>query len=381
MQSDYFMAVRRVLSRLFFGVVGTLMLGFLVSPGFGQGTTSDWDGVVGKKVVNRQGVTLGHAADTVLDLEQGRYVGIVVVSPGFLGLGSRVKVVPAGAFTDDGVHRTLVLDVDEVRFKNAPSIKMSKTLGPPDAGQLAAVYRYYGQRPYFSTEIESSPSAGQTREQLGFVERGTKILNLPVDNLQGETLGRIYGFRDLNRRTGRFKGVIIRSYEHGTDGDKIVEPEDLRYNLSFNRVRINNREQSYANTPDFRFLGGGSVLEDEPERPGEPRIVVVQGNSARDKRITSKIIQGILQSPSLSHHGKNIAVGTVHGKTIVRGQVETEGDRREVESLAARAAGRANVTSILEVGTISRRENRVVPAGAAPGPAPVRRTTNRYFVP
>lgn len=367
MLSDSLFSRRLFAHTLFIGM-GALLFGLFSTACFAQTTARDWDSLVGKKVVTRQGDPLGYAVDTVLDLEQGRYVGVVVASPGFLGIGSRVKIVPPGALIDGGTSRTLVLDMDKSRFKGALTFKTSRDLGPPDPVKVAEVYRYYGQQPYFSTEIAPYLSPGQTQEQLGFVQRGSQILNLPVDNLQGETLGSILGFRDLNRRTGRFKGVIIRSFHPEVDGNKIVEPEDLRYNLSFDRVRLNNRQQSFPDSPDFRFLGAGEVLEDDPKRPGEFRQVVVQGRTARDKRITEKIIKGILQSSTLSHYGKNIAVGTVNGRTVLRGRVASAADRVEIETLAAQAAGRGHVTSLVEVGNMPRSESRGETGRAASDP-------------
>ena len=326
---------------------------------FGQAREGRWDGIVGKKVLNHQGATLGYVQDSVIDLEHGRYVGMLVVYGGFLGIGQQAKVVPPGALSDRGVPRTLFLDMDEATFRNAPTFKMSPKVGPPLVADVAKVYEYFGQQPYFTTRVESSPTAGHKHEHPSYIQRGTKITYLPVENLQGRALGTVIGFRDLNRKSGRLGGVIIRptgfGYEAG--GDKIVEPQILHYNLKRNRLRIDTYDQAFSDSPRFTFAGGNAVFEDHPSRPGQRRMPVVQGTSERDKQVTTQIRNGVLQDGSLTHYARNIQIGTVNGKTIVRGRVETERDRQRIVALAVKAAGPGNVTDLLHAQVMSAREN------------------------
>ena len=317
-----------------------------------------WDEIVGKKVVNPQGVTLGHVADSVLDIEHGRYVGMLVTYGGFLGIGQQHKIVPPGAFKDTGVRRTLSLDMDKATFRNAPTFVMSAKVGPPLVADVARVYNYFGQPAYFTSTVESTPSSRQTREQVGYTERGSKILNMPVDNLQGRPLGNVIGLRGLDRKSGRLNGVVIRTDALNSD-DKIVEPQALRYNLHHNRLRLNNHEQAFHNAPDFYFAGGTTIFEQSPVRPGNPRLPVVQGTSERDKRITQEIINGVLQDGSLTHYARNIQIGTVKGKTTVRGRVETPRDLQRIVAVATKAAGPGNVTVLLDPKVMSAWEKGI----------------------
>lgn len=332
-----------------------LLLGFIATSSYGQ-STGHWNEVVGKKVVNRQGVLLGYVSDSVIDLEHGRYVGALVNSGGFLGLFARSQVVPPAALVDEGVPGVLYLDMDKARFRNAPTFKMSQKVGPPQSARVAQVYRYYGEQPYFATQSQ----AGSKLPMLGYVKRGSSILLMPVDNLQGKNLGFVYGFRDLNRTTGLLGGVIIMpdSFSLST-GKKIVPPQALRYNLKHTRLRLNDHDLPFADAPDFAFAGGGRVVEDKPVLPSLPPPPLVQGNSRRDKAITLQISQAILADGELSHYAKTIEIGTVQGKTTLRGRVQTAGGHAKVLGYAEKAAGRGNVIDLLEVRPMTARERAI----------------------
>lgn len=335
-----------------------LLASLLVCAGsiMAQSSSGKWDRLEGKKIVNHQGETLGRITDIVVDLENGRYVGVIVPVGGFLGLGAKQQVIPAAALTENRTANTLFLNMDKAKFLAAPTFQMSQEVGPPYAVKVAEVYRYFGQNPYFTTQISATPKAGEKLEQLGYIQQGSRILNMTVENRQGKAVGTVFGFRDLNRHTGQIAGVVLSPVGSMGSDKKIVEPHDLRYNLNHNRLRINNQEQEFLSSPDFTFQGGNNIREDAPQRPGTPGLPLVQGNSERDKRITTEIRNAIVGNSSLSHYGQSIEIGTVNGKTILRGRVQTEEGKNEIAAIAVKAAGRGNVTAMLEVRPMSRKE-------------------------
>ncbi|MEO6052419.1 MAG: BON domain-containing protein, partial [Chthoniobacterales bacterium] len=85
----------------------------------------------------------------------------------------------------------------------------------------------------------------------------------------------------------------------------------------------------------------------------------VQGNSKRDKNITMEIIKGIEGTPNLSNYAQTMEVGTVHGKSILRGRVVSERNKKEIMALAEKVAGAGNVTFLLEVRAKSHRERSI----------------------
>ena len=56
---------------------------------------------------------------------------------------------------------------------------------------------------------------------------------------------------------------------------------------------------------------------------------------------------------------KNIQIGTVHGKTIVRGRVQTLGEKNQTMAYATRVAGRGNFTDLVEIQPMSNRESNI----------------------
>ncbi len=337
-----------------------LALLLLAQNSFAQTAGTKWNDLIGMGVVDVNDKPLGWVTDTAIDLEHGRCLAYLISSGGVLGLGRNVQFVPPGAVTGTMYPRILRLKVTEAQFRQAPSFKTSDLIGPPNARAVAEVYRYYGQPIYFATEIVATPTKGQPREQLGFVQRGTKLYGLPVENLQGRLLGQVTGIRDLNMVDGRIAGIIINPAAFGLSGDlKIVESQDLRYNPAKTRLILNDHEQEFINSADFSMTHTGNFREEAPARPGSPVPPLVQGNSRSDKNITSEIRSQISADSTLSHYARNIQVATVKGKTIVRGRVETNRDRDQIFAYAAQFAGRENVTNQMEVRAITNWEKNI----------------------
>ena len=133
-----------------------------------QMVTGQWDEVVGKDVRNNKGQLLGVIKDTVVDLENGRYIGMVVGFGGFAGIGEKSRIIPPAALNDDGTPRTLFLNMDAKTLADAPVFELSK-IGPPDPAKVAAAYRYFGQTPYFVC-----PGNEKSQERLATCARGLR---------------------------------------------------------------------------------------------------------------------------------------------------------------------------------------------------------------
>ena len=325
-----------------------------------QTKTGQWDEVVGKEIRNNQGVLLGRVKDTAVDLEHGRYVGMIVSSGGLAGIGAKSVIIPPGALRDDGTPRTLFLDMDAKAFQNAPTFDLSKEIGPPETARVAEVYRFFGQTPFFATQGGPATLNGQELEPLGFVQKGSKILYLPVENLQGVQVGYVSGLRDLNRVTGRLKAVVIRplgSYER--EEMKVVPPQALRYTLKRDGLLINDHEQEFKDSSSFSVSRSGRFQEEDPARPGIPLAPLVQGEDPRNKEITLKIRKKIIADKDLSIYGANLEVKTLNGKTTLRGRAASAANRDRLVSYATEAAGAGNVTCQIEVRPMSEREKAI----------------------
>lgn len=319
-----------------------------------------WDEVVGKEIKNNQGVLLGRVKDTAVDLEQGRYVGMLVTHGGFLGIGQKTVIIPPGALRDDGTPRTLFLDMDEQKFRNAPTFELSKEVGPPQSAKVAEVYRYFGQTPFFAVKGGPATLNGEALEPLGFVQKGSSIIYMPVENLQGVPLGSVSGLRDLNRVTGRLRAVVIRPYENGFSGNmKVVPPQALRYTRKHRALQLNDHEQAFKDSASFNIGAGGRFEEEDPTRPGLPPPPLVHGESKQDKATTLKIVNRVAADKELSNYGRNIEIKTLDGKVTLRGRVVNAGNRDRLVGYATKAAGAGNVVDLIEVKPMSGAEKAI----------------------
>lgn len=307
-----------------------------------------WDEIVGKRVYNRKGDLLGHVSGAAVDIENGRYVGMLVSFGGFLSLGETTKVLPPNVLVDDGKPGTLYLDMDKEAFQNAPSFEMSDKIGPPDPKVVAEVYRFYGQTPYFEKGGES----------LGYVKRSSDLFRMPVENLQGVGLGYVLGLRNMNRWTGRIQGVLIQPYDT-TQPVKVVPPQNLRYTLKRDGFRLNDHQQRFVEAPEFNVMPSGNIREDSPNRPGAPAAPLVQGAQAQDKETTLAIQKRIGADRKLSNYGKNLEIATLNGKTTLRGRTTTHANKDRILSYATSIAGKGNVIDLIVVHPMTEEEKQI----------------------
>lgn len=337
-----------------------LLLCVAVEKSPAQATSGQWDEIVGKEIRNNQGVLLGRVRDSAVDLEHGRFVGMIVSYGGFLGIGEKSVIIPPDALRDDGTPRTLFLNMDKKTFRQAPTFLLSKDVGPPLSAKVAEVYRYFGQTPFFAVQGAPSTMDAQSLNTLGFVQKGSKIIFLPVENQQGVRLGYVAGLRDLNRVTGRLKGVVIRPYGNvSPENMKVVQPQALRYNRDHRALRLSDHFQEFKDSPTFDMSSSGRFEEESPERPGLPLLPPVQGESPVDKAITMKIVKRVVADNKLSNYGKTIEIKTLHGKTTLRGRASNTANRDRLVAYAIEAAGAGNVIVQIEVRPMSAAEHAI----------------------
>ena|SRR5579872_6866441 len=77
--------------------------------------------LVGARVENARGETLGRIEDLILDPADGRVAAAIVSMGGFLGIGERLTAVPLPVFIYDETAGRFVLDVDRDTLRRAPA--------------------------------------------------------------------------------------------------------------------------------------------------------------------------------------------------------------------------------------------------------------------
>ena len=187
--------------------------------------------IIGMEIKNYRGEKLGKVDDLALDVETGRIVQVILSTGGFIGIGDALHAVPPGALHHDVANKVIHLNADKEMLKAAPRFEMSKWAECCESNQVVAVYRYYGEQPYFTgwhvsdrtpkSERTRSIDAARTPEpvgkvddyqqpwsHLGYVQKASKLTGTPVRNFLDEKLGKVENFA-VDLSAGRIVAVIV----------------------------------------------------------------------------------------------------------------------------------------------------------------------------
>ena len=350
--------------------------------------------VIGLEVENQQGQYLGEVKELALDVENGRIVEVIVESGGFLGFWQRIAGVPPGAFTYDGVANVLRLDMSKEAFKAAPSFKMSNWKTQGQGQRVAAEYHYFGQEPYFAADGQGSKSGNTATEPLGYIQLVRGLLYMPVNNLQNKPLGEVHAFMFAilsNKSTvignSAITHVIVLS-QGLLRVKRVIPARGLKFNAAHTALVLDLSLQAFNNEPQFEWSFGNNYPWDynfrhAPDLHGNSghfhqvtysNVTVAanngintrqnveegsvanyaplaQGASFRDVAKTYAIYAAMRADTNLSQNAENVEVGTVNGRTTLRGHVNTEAGKREIGEIAGKAGQGLpeNVSNLLEV--------------------------------
>jgi sporulation protein YlmC with PRC-barrel domain len=105
--------------------------------------------VIGRKVTNRQGESLGKVEEVMIDSIPGRVAYAVVSFGGFLGLGDKLFAVPWNSLDWDVEREAFVMNADKEFLKNAPGFDKNNWPNMSDTSWRSNVYSYYSATPYW----------------------------------------------------------------------------------------------------------------------------------------------------------------------------------------------------------------------------------------
>jgi sporulation protein YlmC with PRC-barrel domain len=236
--------------------------------------------------------------------------------------------------------------------------------------------------PYFqSGESRSTNNRNaaddNSRNQLGEVQRASKVIGLNVRNLQSEKVGRV---QDLivDLQAGRLVEVIVasggfmrlggelsaippQSFSYGIHSDVLTldrSRTDLAsaphfksgdWNQATNRDQVQTVYQSYHVPAYFDTNRVDNTAQNSQDRDGNSLTPLQQGNSPADVDTTRQIRRQIVADTSLSVNAHNVKIITIDGKVTLRGPVNSEEEKREIGEIAAKVATASNVTNQLQV--------------------------------
>ena len=367
--------------------------------------------LIGMTVNNYQNEKLGKVEDLAVDVESGRIVQVVLSTGGFLGIGDTLTAVPPGALHHDIAQKVLHLDANKEKLKSAPKFEMSKWADYSDSNHLAEVYSHYGQEPTLGFiqagdavqdgQRNTVPNTVSTRKadgtwdkdrvssesrwmipasRLGQVQKASKLMGTPVNNLQDEKLGKVENLL-VDLSSGRVVAIIVSSGGFLGMGDELsaIPPTALRFTADRATLQLDASKEMLSSAPHFKanqwpdfaqasyadgvyraykvepyFTTNATTEPDNTARNVRDRnnrtlTPLNQGNSKADVSTTAQIRKEILAGENMSINAKNVKIITIDGRVTLRGPVNTAEEKRLIGEIADRIARSENVDNQLEV--------------------------------
>ncbi len=244
-------------------------------------------------------------------------------------------------------------------FAAAPAFDLSQWATATQPEQVAAAYRYFAQEPTFLVPGEAAgrtTAGGREVTSLGRVERMSTLMNMPVDNMQGGSVGKVQALV-LDVPNGRIVNVYINAQNFGAPlkFSTVIPPTMLSFKPNGQGLLLDVTKAAYETEPNviFQYGAAGQVISSREQNASSSptNVALVQGTSFRDIGITQKI-DAAIQAGHLDTWG--VEVATLNGRVTLRGTVNNQGTK---DSIGAQAIAVASLDNV---------DNQIVVPGAAP---------------
>lgn len=314
------------------------------------GAEIPFDTFIRIEVRNFQDESLGRIVDLGIDLINGRIVEALVESDTSLDVGNKVVAVPPLALYPDLRNRVYRLNISAAQFKTAAAIDLSTWVDSGRSDRVAAAYRLFGQEIYFLEEGETaSTTDSRPKVLLGYVERCSKILDLPVDNFQNEKLGKVWSLT-MDIPKGRIRSVIVIA-PGNFQTKSIIPAMALSFNATRDGLLLDNTKLEMAAEPRFIFTaavyGNEAYSTEEPYTGPRTKVALVQGHSYRDVDQTVLINKDIRAAGIDRQH---VEIATINDRVTLRGWVNTAEEKRRIGEIAIAASRLELVDNQITVG-------------------------------
>ncbi|HJT88558.1 MAG TPA: PRC-barrel domain-containing protein [Bryobacteraceae bacterium] len=127
-------------------------------------------GLMGERVRNSAGDSLGKVEEIMLDVPTGRIAYAVLSFGGALGIGKKLFAVPWEALTLNDREHEFVLNVDKQTLEDAPGFDKENWPDMADPAWGSKVHRHYGYRPYWESAMRKTDELDR-REREGTFDR------------------------------------------------------------------------------------------------------------------------------------------------------------------------------------------------------------------
>ena len=290
------------------------------------------------QIKNFKDESLGRITDLGIDLVNGRIVEVLIVSDDSLDVGKKIVALPPLVLNADPADASVYrLNASTEVFKTAPAIDLSKWLDVGRSDRVAAAYRHFGRDPYFLEEGDAaSTTASRPKVPLGYMERSSKMLDLPVGNLQNEQFGKVWSLT-LDLPTGRIVNVVVLA-PGNLKTKSIIPAMALSFNAKRDALLLDDTKSEYADEPRYVYTeaayGNPSNVKRESYKGPHTSVALEQGSSYRDVDITVRIHKDVRTAKI---NGRNVEVGTINDRVTLRGWVATDNDKRRIGEIAMAA--------------------------------------------
>jgi sporulation protein YlmC with PRC-barrel domain len=343
--------------------------------------------LLGESVRTLQDEKIGKIDEMAVDLAAGQVAQVIIATGGILQ--KKFLAVPPSALGYDATHKVVRLSVDKERLTAAPEFDLTKWSECCQSNRLIEVYHYYGCEPYFVTfanpRAESPKAAAERAEtkplpviSLGYIERASKVIGLPVQNRQEEKLGKVDDLA-VDLAAGRVVAVVVSSGGFLGIGDQLsaAPPQAFSYRPDHDALLLDVSKDALSRAPRFKstewpdlcspvyvttvyeayhvepYFDANVHDADNTRRNVRDRqdtlTPLQQGNSAADLETTARIRKNVLAEDGLSVNARNVKVITANGKVTLRGPVNSQREKTLIGEIAGRVAGSEHVDNELDV--------------------------------
>jgi sporulation protein YlmC with PRC-barrel domain len=336
--------------------------------------------LIGREVRNKQNEKLGKIEDLAIDTDSGRITQVIVTSGGLLGIGDRLTAVPPSAFEKTADVDPMRLDVSRDFFKGAPGFNAERWDEFSDANAVTRAYRYFKTEPYFIVSADRTVPAREGQPHLGHLVSAKRLVGMSVKNAAGDTIGDV---KDLlvDFHAGRVNQVLVSTggFLGVADEVSVVPPGAFRFSNQDKHLVLDVSKETLMNSPRFRpdkwtesqetsfiarvyeaykvepyFDANAPIVWHEADnsarnRDRNAKTAENQGNSQSDIEITRDIRKAIIAKDGFSMNAQNVKIITENGEVTLKGPVNSQWEKKEIEDLAASVVDRSKVDNQLEV--------------------------------
>lgn len=360
--------------------------------------------ILGMDINTADDETIGEIDEIFIDSNTGEVLAVVVSTGGFLGMGQEHTLIALEDLRFNADRTLMQTDISEDQLRSAPRYKAGETANFDRVHPLGKARSNWDTREEradkrpdanLKKNVSDRPETAEMRKEMHKEMRNERtnrldgvqqnarglalsdLVGMTVENRQGEAVGQVDEvFIDLEKRevvgvvvsTGGFLGMGDRKNLFGIK-EMVIDSTNENIVLDYSRDQIREfpeykqDEQSvFADLGDRmdRLAPRGNrhssrtpadMQRSEARNEGytSDKTVFNQGNSSDEIAMTAAIRTAILEDSALSSRADNVTIITEKGKVVLRGKVNSESEKKSIESIAHEKAGRQNVTSELVV--------------------------------